>query len=255
MIDRERWLCATMVELADVPAGYAAEAGYWRGFAGRLAELLGPAEVGLLLADEGERLGLVAASSDRASELSLLETRSGTGPCTSCYQTGRTAINRSLAALAGEWPEFAVAGQAAGFRYVSTLPMRRRHQTIGVLGVLGADDAQLSAADANVVQMLAEASTVGILQQRALRSSTRKCAQLQQALDSRVVIEQAKGALAARLGTAPEAAFTLLRSYARSHNRILTDVAREILSGALSPAALGRPARAMQGAEQAAEQA
>lgn len=236
VLDRERWLCATMLQLGDDLAEHGDEAEYWQGFVGRLSELLGPAEMALLLADDGQRLALTVSTSDRASRLSILETRSGMGPCTSCYQTGRASINTSVTALAVEWPEFAEAGHAAGFGFVSTLPMHRRDDTIGVLGVLGVGRAELSPADASVAQMLAEASTVSILRQRALASSTRKAAQLQQALDSRVVIEQAKGALAARLNTSPTAAFRLLRSYARSHNRLLTDVAGDVLSGLLTPA-------------------
>jgi AmiR/NasT family two-component response regulator len=111
--------------------------------------------------------------------------------------------------------------------------MRRHAETVGVIGVLTAGQ-PLAAADARLARTLAEAATIAILQQRALRGSLAKSEQLQHALDTRVVIEQAKGAVAARLGIRPDAAFELLRAYARRHNRTLTAVARAAIDGELS---------------------
>jgi AmiR/NasT family two-component response regulator len=111
--------------------------------------------------------------------------------------------------------------------------MRRHAETVGVVGVLTAGQS-LAAADARLAQTLAEAATIAILQQRALRGSFAKSEQLQHALNSRVVIEQAKGAVAARLGVRPDAAFELLRGYARRHNLTLAAVASAAIGGKLS---------------------
>jgi len=231
VINREHWLGTTLVELADFLTSQIDEAEYAHGVAERLAELLSSAEIGVLIAGESGQLTPVAASTPGARDLSLLEAHNGTGPCTRSYRTGQPLLNQSMEALAVTWPEFAAVGRDAGVTHVSALPMRRRHQTIGAIGVLEAGPAQLTAADAGLAQTVVEAATVSILQQRALRDSARKCEQLQSALDSRVVIEQAKGAVAARLSITPEAAFELLRSYARRHNRTLVDVAGETLRG------------------------
>jgi hypothetical protein len=231
--DRESWLAATMVELADIRAADFDEAGYSRDLAQRLAELLGPAEITLLMSGAGGQLTVAASTSGLAVELASFEELHREGPCTSCLSSGEPCLNESLASGATPWPRFATAARDAGFQLVSALPMRRHAETVGVVGVLTAGQ-PLAAADARLARTLAEAATIAILQQRALRGSLAKSEQLQHALDSRVLIEQAKGAVAARLGVRPDAAFELLRSYARRHNRTLAAVASAAINGELS---------------------
>jgi hypothetical protein len=231
--DREIWLAATMVELADVRAADFDEAGYSRDLAQRLAELLSPAEITLLMSGAAGQLTVAATTSGLAVELASFEELHREGPCTSCLSSGHPCLNESLASGATPWPRFAAAARGAGFRLASALPMRRHAETVGVVGVLTAGQ-PLAAADARLARTLAEAATIAILQQRALRGSLARSEQLQRALDSRVVIEQAKGAVAARLGIRPDAAFELLRGYARRHNRTLTAVASAAIDGELS---------------------
>jgi AmiR/NasT family two-component response regulator len=88
----------------------------------------------------------------------------------------------------------------------------------------------LEAADVAIVQSLADVATIGLLQQHAIRRGEILTEQLQHALNSRVVIEQAEGVLARVHGVDVDAAFALLRGYAHSHNRKLVDLARLVVT-------------------------
>ncbi len=233
MDNRELWLAATLVELADSPDADFGETTYSGRLALRLAQLLAPAEVGVLIGD-ASAVKAVAASTERAQRLVSFEASHGEGPGTACYSSGQPTLNESLAVAGGRWPQFAAAARAAGFGLVSSLPIRRRHETVGVISVLGTGEHPLGAMETSLAQILAEAAAIAVLQQQALRRSAQAAAQLQHALDSRMLIEQAKGAVAARLGITPEAAFGLLRGFARRHSRLLAEVAAETISGELS---------------------
>ena len=248
MDNRELWLAVTLVELADSRDADFDEATYSGRLALRMAQLLAPAEVGVLIGD-GSALTAAAASAERAHGLVSFEEDHGEGPGSACYSSGQPVLNESLTVAGGRWPRFAAAARAAGFGIVSSLPIRRHHETVGAISVLGPGEHPLGAAETSLAQTLAEAAAIAVLQQRALHRSAQATAQLQRALDSRVLIEQAKGAVAARLGIMPEAAFGLLRGFARRHNRLLAEVAGETISGKLpahelvaptKPAAAGR---------------
>ena len=233
MRDRESWLAATMIELADTGAVEFDEAAHVHGFAGRLAELLSPAEVAVLMTARRGHPAVATGSSERAAGLARLEASGMAGPCTECYRAGTAVRQESLAAATTRWPEFAAAARTAGLWIVSSLPMRHHDETIGAIGVLSVRDHPVSATDASLAQTLIEAATIAIVQQRALRLSLQTTQQLQHALDSRVIIEQAKGAIAAWLGCAPGQAFDLLRAYSRSNNRRLAEVAGDVVDGQL----------------------
>ncbi|HLI39459.1 MAG TPA: GAF and ANTAR domain-containing protein [Streptosporangiaceae bacterium] len=236
MHNRETWLAAAMVELADTADARFDEAAYARRLAGQLAELLAPAEVGLLVADGSGHLLPRTASTARAAELWSLEARHAEGPCTNCYRTGEPVLNEPLGHLAAagrRYPRFAAAARAAGFRIVSALPMGRRGGVTGAVGILDAGGHPLTGTDASLARALADVAASAILHHRAFRHSIETSRQLQHALDSRVRIEQAKGAIAARLGVSPEVAFELLRGYARRHNQMLGGVADATIRGDL----------------------
>jgi GAF domain-containing protein len=233
MRDRESWLAATMIEVADTGAAAFDEAAHVRDFAGRLAELLTPAEIAVLMPARPGHPAVTTGSSERAIDLARLEASGMTGPCTECQRAGRAVRQESLAAATTRWPEFAAAARTAGLWIVSSLPMRYNDETIGAVGVLSVRDHPVTATDVNLAQTLLEAATIAIVRQRALRLSLQTTRQLQHALDSRVIIEQAKGAIAARLGCATGQAFDLLRAYSRSNNRRLAEVAGDVVDGQL----------------------
>jgi len=199
MDKRELWLATTLVELADTRNADFDDAAYCHQLAISLAQLLAPAEIVVLIADGSGALRVVAASTERANLLSSLEADHG----------------------------------EAGLGVVSSLPMHRHGETVGVITVLAVAGHPLGETEISLAEALAEAAAVAILHQRALRRSTQAAEQLQHALDSRVLIEQAKGALAARLDITPEEAFGLLRGFARRNSRPLAEVARATIRGEL----------------------
>ena len=108
-----------------------------------------------------------------------------------------------------------------GYAGVHAIPMRLRNQVIGTLNLFRTEPDRLDPAVVVAATALVDVATIGILQERAVRQQEVIAGQLQLALNSRVLIEQAKGILAERLRVTPDEAFVLLRRYARDHNRQL----------------------------------
>lgn len=229
MKQRERWLVDTVVDLAgSLVSDYDAN-DLLRTLTERSVQLLGAAEVGIVIVDERENMRAVASSTERMHALELLELQSDEGPCLDCVRSGR-AVDADLLtdAAAARWPRFVAAATGAGYQQVHALPMRVHDVTVGAVNVLSDDRRPISTSDLSIVQALADIATVTIVQDRAVRESARLAEQLQGALDSRVVIEQAKGILAQHLDVPVDEAFTVLRSFARDHNHRLTDLAAAI---------------------------
>ena len=144
-------------------------------------------------------------------------------------------------AAAGRWPRFAPEALAAGFRSVHALPMRLRGNVIGALNLFHVDAGPMRVADVGAAQALADVATIAILQHRAATEAQLLTEQLNHALNSRIVIEQAKGMIAERLGLDMAEAFRRLRSHARNHNLRLADVATTVISGEFAASALDVP--------------
>ncbi|MBW0114821.1 GAF and ANTAR domain-containing protein [Pseudonocardia abyssalis] len=209
-------------------------------------ELLAADAAGLLLADSRQELRVVAASSEDATTMELLALQSDEGPCLECYRSAAQVRVPDLADRTATWPAYTVAVERSGaFRSVHALPLRLRGQAIGVLALFHRNPGPLPEPDLLLGQALADVATIGILSERAIRRGTVLNEQLQSALDSRVVIEQAKGVVSQRTGLGMDEAFTLLRSYARRSNTRLAEISRQIVDRELDPAALPvpRPAR------------
>ncbi|HUN32284.1 MAG TPA: GAF and ANTAR domain-containing protein [Trebonia sp.] len=197
-------------------------------------ELLGVAACGVLLADHHGALTLVAASTQEARLVELAQVENSEGPCLDAYHTGLPVQRGDLADGDPRWPAFTAAARAAGFTAVQALPMRLREERLGALNLLSASPGALDDDTIALGQALADAATIGIIHQRVLARRDVVVEQLQAALTSRIVIEQAKGFLAERLGIGVEAAFGLLRGYARDHNRKLTEVATDVIEHRLT---------------------
>ncbi|MCY7395813.1 MAG: GAF and ANTAR domain-containing protein [Nocardioides sp.] len=161
------------------------------------------------------------------------------GPCLDCYQTKEPVIVPDLSEAADRWPEFVAQAAGAGVRSVHAFPMRLRNRVIGALNVFGQAPLPLDADDVKVIQALADVATIAIIQERAITAAETLTQQLQGALNSRVVIEQAKGVVAQSNGLGVDEAFTLLRTHARGRSLRLTDVAHDVITGALDPTSLG----------------
>jgi hypothetical protein len=221
MENREEWLATTLVELADTLVADFDLVELLSRLAERTAELVDAAEVGLVVVDARGKLRVMASSTERVRVLELFEVQSDEGPCLQTFRTGEPLLNQALDENGGKWPVFGPMARVIGFQTAHALPMRLRTDVIGAMNIFHAD-----------------AATVGIMQERAVRRATDLAAQLQSALNTRIVIEQAKGVVAERLGVEVDGAFELLRRYARDHNRRLVQVATETVDGALRPESL-----------------
>ena len=212
-------LSATFVELTDTMVAGFDVIDFLHVLTGRSVQLLDVSAAGLLLADPRGELRVVAASSEAARLLELFQLQNDQGPCLDCFRAGRPVAAADLAAEAQRWPRFAAAAQQAGFAAVQALPMRLRDQVIGALNLFRAAPGALDPADIRVGQALADVATISLLHERSMRHSDTLNEQLQTALNSRVIIEQAKGKLAERLGLDMDHAFALLRDRAASPER------------------------------------
>jgi GAF domain-containing protein len=195
----------------------------------RSAEISGAAAAGLMLAGPGDGLRFMAATNPTGRMLELLQLQREEGPCLDCYRTGEPVVNAHLRDAGERWPAFAPVASEAGFQSVHAFPLRLRTETIGALNLFGRHDSEFEPDDVRVIQALADVATIAIIQERTLARSEELAEQLQLALSSRIVIEQAKGALAQRLDVSLDDAFTQLRQEARSSRRRLVDVAQAYL--------------------------
>lgn len=196
----------------------------------RSVMLLGVSAAGLLLTNEQGSLHVIAASSERTRLLELFQLQTNRGPCVDCFHSGRP-VSVPVLATANQWPDFATAAAAAGFAAVHAVPMRLRIETIGALNFFSTDPGELDEDTLRLGQALADVATIGLLQQRAIHRRDALTEQLQTALNTRILIEQAKGVLAERLGLSIDEAFSVLRTTARSRNRRLTALAQAIVDG------------------------
>jgi transcriptional regulator with GAF, ATPase, and Fis domain len=225
-------LSDTFVDLADTMVADFDVIDFLHMLTDRSVRLLGVSAAGVVLADPRGELRVAAASSEAAGVAELFQIQNDEGPCLECFRTGQPVTAADLSAAGQRWPRFATAAIAAGFGTVHALPMRLRDQVVGALNLFGAGPALLDPMDLRVGQALADVATIGLLQERNVRRADTLAEQLQAALNSRVVIEQAKGKLAERFTVDMDRAFEMLRDYARNSNQRLTDVARDFVEGA-----------------------
>ena len=240
---REARLARTLVELADTLVADFDVVELLTRLADGCVEVLGVGAAGLMLAGPDGELKVMASSSEAMRVLVLFELQAEEGPCLDCYRSGKPVMQTDLAMRTSPWPRFAAETLAAGFRSVHALPMRLRGTVIGALNLFHVEAAEMRRADVEGAQALADVATIAILQHRASLEAQVLNQQLHHALNSRIVIEQAKGMVAQRAGLNMELAFSALRTYARNHNLRLVDVAGSVIDGTLAPSALGSVAR------------
>ncbi|MEO7836258.1 MAG: GAF and ANTAR domain-containing protein [Acidimicrobiales bacterium] len=235
-------LMRTLVELADTLVDDFDVVELLTLLTDRCVELLDVAAAGLMLRAPTGELRVIASSSETMRVVELFELQAQEGPCPDSFRTGEPVIHEDLTSIDMRWPKFSRFALDAGFVSVHAVPMRLRGDVIGALNLFRAEPGELQEADAVAARALADVATIAILQHRAIERTQTVNDQLAHALNSRVVIEQAKGVLAERAGLDMEQAFSQLRCHARDHNRRLVDVAQALIEGHLSAGALD-PAR------------
>lgn len=236
--DRERLASEAFVVLADTMVADYDAIDLLDRLIGFCVELLPADAAGIVLGDARHELRVVAASSEAAELMELLQLQSDEGPCLDCFQTAAPVSIADLSGAVDRWPRFAATVAERGqFRAVHALPLRLRGQAIGALNLFDREPGSLPDTDLALGQALADVATIGILQERAIRRAEVVSEQLQAALTSRVTIEQAKGVLSQHFGGNVEDAFDRLRRYARSRNEKLALVAGQVVRRELDPAA------------------
>src|SRR3989440_2374030 len=229
-MSREALLAHTFVELADTLVEDFDVVDLLTLLTDRCVEVLEVTAAGLMLAGPGGAdLRVVASSSETMRVLELFELQAEEGPCLDCYRTGEAVVGRDLADSEGRWPRFAPEARRAGFRSVHALPMRLRGAVMGALNLFNTEATADGERDLHVAQALADVATIAILQHRAVAQAQVVTEQLEHALNSRVLIEQAKGMVAERMGVDMQQSFARLRSHARRHNLLLRDVAQAVI--------------------------
>jgi len=227
---REVKIAETFVALADAMVESYDLIEFLDLLAERCVELLPTDEAGIMLADQRGNLQSVASSSERTRVIELFELQSEEGPCLDAYRTGDPVFSPDLRQDDSRWPRFAARAVSEGFGSVFSWPLRARHDVIGALNLFGNGPGAFSDSDSALARALANVATIGLLQQRAIESSRETAAQLQAALSSRVLIEQAKGVLAERHGLTIDEAFERLRGAARRDRRTLTSYADALVN-------------------------
>jgi GAF domain-containing protein len=233
-MSRESQLTRTFVQLADTLVDEFDVVELLTTLADRCVEVLDVSAAGLMLVSPIGELRAVASSSETMRIVELFELQSEEGPCLDCYRTRQPVLNQHLGDLESRWPHFEPVALEAGFRSVHALPMRLRGTVIGALNLFRTDRADLLEEDIVVGQALADVATITVLQHQAALETQLVNSRLSHALNSRVVIEQAKGILAERGGLSMEAAFSSLRTHARNHNLKLVDVAQGVIDRTIS---------------------
>jgi GAF domain-containing protein len=235
---RELVLARTLVELADTLVDDFDVVDLLTRLADRCVEVLDVDAAGIMLAAPDGDLRVMASSSEAMRVLELFEIQAQEGPCLDAYRTGSAVVNQDLASVEVRWPRFAAEAMAAHFHSVHAVPMRLRGSVIGALNLFRAAPGEMGPTDIEFAQAFADVATIAILQHRAAHEAQVINEQLTHALNSRVVIEQAKGMVAERLNFDMERSFSSLRNHARNHNLRLADVANSVIAGSTPASAL-----------------
>lgn len=230
MDSKDRAAREAFVQLADTLVADFDVIDFLTNLTHRAVDLLEVAASGLLLADHRGVLSTVAASTDHARLLELFQLQNAEGPCLEAFHDGEPVECPDLTTADDRWPTFAPAARDLGYVSVQAMPMRLRDQNVGAMSLFGTSPGPLHPDIAHLGQALADVATIGIVHERTLRRTELLADQLQSALDSRVLIEQAKGVLAERHQISVGEAFQVLKQFSRNNNIKLRDVAHDVVA-------------------------
>lgn len=231
---RESLLVATLVELADNLVDNFDVIDVLSVLSNRCVDAIDVDAAGVMLSSPGGELQYIASSSESMRVLELFQIQSDEGPCIDCFRDGRAIVNYELADADELWPNFTPRAMAQGFRSVHCLPMRLRGRTLGALNLFRTSQGPLDENDVVVAQGLADVATIAILQHQTAQDAQTLNGQLSIALNSRIIIEQAKGMVSQTTKCDMDSAFGRLRVHARNHNLGLTEVARSVVDRRLA---------------------
>lgn len=232
-LTRERRLLETFASLADTLVDDYDVVDLLQMLVDTCAELFDSTAAAILLADEHGDLDVVASTSEASRLVELMQLSADAGPCIEAFETGRLVSLADIRDAPERWIRFRESASAAGFAAVDAIPLRLRTTVIGTLNLLRATSGGLDPHDEVVARAFADVATIGILHERSLRETAVLTEQLQGALNSRVLIEQAKGVVAHTQGVSVDASFQLMRDYARAHRIGISEVAARVVDRTL----------------------
>lgn len=198
-----------------------------------VVHVLGVWGAGVSLADDNGQLRFVAATDDVVERLQALEDDVDRGPCREAYDSGVPVVVGNLRTVADRWPRLVEQATTVGVHAVMGIPMSVDGECIGALNVYEKEPSDFDPEQMAAAAVLAHVATGYIVNVRDLNRARELTAQLQHALNSRVLIEQAKGYLSAALAIDVDSAFELLRSHSRSSRINIHDVAAQVVDGTL----------------------
>jgi GAF domain-containing protein len=240
-VSREVLLARTLVEMGDTLTNDFDVVELLTLLVRRCIEVVGVSAAGLMLALPDGQLRAVASSNEAMRQVELFELEAEEGPCLDCYRTGELVTGEDMAADRDRWPQFAPVALDAGYGFAHGIPMRSRGHVIGALNLFRTDKSSSDDFDVIAGQALADMATIAILQQRAVAEAQLMNEQLNFALNSRVLVEQAKGIVAAQLGIDLEHSFAKLYDDARARNLRISSVAGNAVDGTRRPGGLQAP--------------
>jgi transcriptional regulator with GAF, ATPase, and Fis domain len=230
---REQLLVKTFVTLADsLVAGYDI-IDLLQTLVDRTTELFDASAAGIILGSDFDHLEVIVSTSENSRIVGLMQLRAGEGPCVEAVTSGQVVSVGDENEMYDRWPTFAAAATGSGYVSVHAIPMRLRGQIIGSLNLFRDHEGALNETDAIAAQALADVATISVLQERTIHDSSIVREQLQRALDTRIVIEQAKGVIAYTHHLDMEAAFRLIRHHARSTQTPMSAVAAGVVDGSV----------------------
>lgn len=236
---REKKVSAAFVKLADTLIDGYDIVDLLQNLVEECTDILDTDAGGLMIADAAGELQLIASTSESADLVEVLQLSAGAGPCVDCFVSGKRVTVGDIAASGEQWPAFKAAALGQGYRSVHATPLRLRGIVLGTMNLFSSKVGELNEADISVAQALADVATIGILQARTIHDSGILAEQLQRALQSRILIEQAKGAVAQIASISPDHGFAVLRKYARTNNLTLSAVCEGVLDRTLDIAGVG----------------
>ncbi len=184
------------------------------------------------LANASGALELLSATDHHVAAIEEAQLTGGEGPVHVAYHDNDQVFVADLEAE-DRWPDFARHCREHGMQAVATLPMPVGERRIGGLSLYRAEPHEWTDDEIQAGQGLANMASAYVLNHKALSESRTLTGQLSSALDSRIIVEQAKGLLAGRHDITPNKAFGRLRRHARSNGRRLHDVCHEVVEGSL----------------------
>ncbi|GAB3774299.1 GAF domain-containing protein [Nocardioides ginsengisegetis] len=239
-MSREGRLSRVFVELADTLVDDFDALDILHLLTERCVELLEIDAAGIILSDQRGGLQSIASTTHEVGLIEIFVLQNSEGPCLDCFRSGDPIVNITFEESQRRWPMFTAASTALGYRTTHALPLRLRNEVIGAMNFFSVGETELNTEDLALGQALADVSTIALLQARAVHEKDLLAEQLQYALNSRVLVEQAKGVLAERFKIDVEEAFTHLRSFSRRHRVPLSEVASRVIAGTLTVADLER---------------